>query len=263
MPAGWGWRGVRTAATPTCGTPTPASSSSTTGSSTPPSCDNVADDPDVRARSAQELGRRTACSRLQRRAVQRTFGPSLLAPGRSTYGGTAQALGTREITMRTLPAHARRRPRRRPRSPACWRRRRPRPRPPPPAAERLSPAHEVPARRRSRSPTTSARSTTADAPRNDCLQKYAVGTRAGWRAPRDHGPPAPGPIMRDCGLGRSRENIADGYPTGAAVVATGGWARPRAPGEHPEPELPADGRSLPARATTAHWYAAQVFGRRS
>ncbi|WP_164519620.1 CAP domain-containing protein [Nocardioides ferulae] len=68
------------------------------------------------------------------------------------------------------------------------------------------------------------------------------------------------PVLEDCGLTSTGENVASGFPTGRATVNRG-WMRSAG---HRANILEADYRlmGLAARKSQGRWYVAQVFGAR-
>jgi len=97
--------------------------------------------------------------------------------------------------------------------------------------------------------------------RGDCVQKYAVrnARRMARREVMEH--QNLGPIARDCHLGLVGENIAEGYPSGRAVVR--GWMHSP---PHRANLLKRRYRLLGLAARkgdNGRWYAAQVFGRKA
>jgi uncharacterized protein YkwD len=96
---------------------------------------------------------------------------------------------------------------------------------------------------------------------DECLRGFAVKQARKMAAAGEIFHQALGPIMAECGLVATGENVAYGYPTGRKVVNQG-WMRSdghRANILNPDFKLVAVAARRDGSGT---WYAAQVFGRR-
>lgn len=99
----------------------------------------------------------------------------------------------------------------------------------------------------------------ADLSHSRCLKGFAKRQARRMAAQRRIFHQSLGPVLRRCGLDRAGENVAVGFPDGAAVVA--GWMA--SPG-HRRNILRRSftQQAIVARRAGGRWYVAQVFGRR-
>ena len=71
------------------------------------------------------------------------------------------------------------------------------------------------------------------------------------------------PILRECGLSTVGENVAYGYPERQVGRQRRLDEAPTGTGRTSSTGTSGCWRSVPGRATTGTWYAAQVFGRKA
>ena len=248
MPAGWAFRGVRTARYTYAWYPNTGFDGALRPAPRPRrSCATWPTTRSTRASRRSCGAGPLLLARCSGEQCNVTFGPLDASGGASRRTVGAQELGTQETLMRhrqpcSPPASSPSS------SPACSTAA------PTGAATRHRPARSGCPRRtkygrdsRPRSRTTSASSTTADAqaPTTAC-RSTPSGTRNRMARTRDHGPPATWSRSARLRARAVSENIADGYPNRPRRRPRGWMQLDRgSPGEHPEPELPADGRRGP------------------